>query len=101
RTDSHVRSDDGTVNDHRALVDPGARIDLDLLPYPRAGAGRGLRDRDVGIGAGDRAELTTVALLPRVTLAHLRTGACPGLRRRHDLLPPSSRIWAYPPDVDA
>src|SRR5699024_4195829 len=84
RPDGHVRADDGIVTDGDAVIDSGAGVDLDILTELRSSPL--LRDRYVGLAPGDRPELAPVAGLP---LAHLRTGACSRLRRRHDRFPSS------------
>src|SRR5699024_2049661 len=97
-TDGDVRPggdtgpDSDVVTDHRALGDPGARVDLDIPPDSRTSAALSQRDRHIDIGSSNCPELSPVAGLPGIALAHLpgRAGACPGLRRRHDRLPLSS-----------
>src|SRR5699024_2529742 len=91
RPDGQVRTDDGIVTDGDALVDPSTGVDLDVLTELRTRSR--LHDRHVGLAPRDRSELAPVAGLPRIALAHLRSGTCPYLRRRHDRLPSSS--WSH------
>src|SRR5699024_8742497 len=93
RSDGHVRADGRIVTDGDALVDSGAGVDLDVLTELRAGIGPCGRDCHLGLAPGDGPELASVAGLAGVALAHLRTGACSRLRRRHDRLPSSS--WSH------
>src|SRR5699024_10644181 len=95
RSDGHVRADDGIVTDGDARVDPSAGVDLDILTELRTSPL--LRTRHVGLAPGDGAEFAPVAGLPRIALAHLRSGTCPYLRRRHDRLPSSS--WSHRVEV--
>src|SRR5699024_2292257 len=84
-------ADRGPFTDHDTLADRGVRPDgpvrTELRTSPR------LHDRHVGLAPRDRSEFAPVAGLPRIALAHLRSGTCPYLRRRHDRLPSSS--WSH------
>src|SRR5699024_10617946 len=93
RSDGHVRADGGLITEAGALVDSGAGGDLDVLTELRAGIGPCGRDCHLGLATGDGPERASVAVLTRLSLAHLRTGACSRLRRRHDRLPFSS--WSH------
>src|SRR5699024_2674328 len=92
RPDGDIGPDSAVLTDHRALGAPGARFDLDIPPVPRTSAALSQRDRHIDIGSSNCPDLSPVAGLPGIALAHPpgRAGACPGLRRRHDRLPLSS-----------